>query len=289
MQKTILITGTSTGLGQSLSIKLAKAGYKVYATMRDLGKKSKLQDEATRAGVSLEIKSLDVQQQSTIDRCVEEMVKQEGRIDILINNAGAGFVKTTEHATEKEIQWVFDLNFMGIVRCTKAVLPHMRAAKSGRIINISSVGGLVGQPFNELYCAAKFAVEGYTESLATYVQPSFNIKFTVVEPGGIKSEFMKNVLGQLEQTGGVRQDDYLPVFQKYVNAVQNRPPEEAARVYQTSDEVADAVIAGCVDSVNPPIRMRTSPWSNEFTELKTSADPTGKLLQQKMIKQFLTG
>jgi NAD(P)-dependent dehydrogenase (short-subunit alcohol dehydrogenase family) len=107
----------------------------------------------------------------------------EGKIDVLINNAGAGFVRTVEQATEEEIRWVTDVNYFGTVRCIKEVIPHMRSARSGHIINISSVGGLVGQPFNELYCASKFAVEGLTEAMATYMEPAFGIKFTVVEPG----------------------------------------------------------------------------------------------------------
>ncbi|MEJ7528191.1 SDR family NAD(P)-dependent oxidoreductase, partial [Staphylococcus lugdunensis] len=85
------------------------------------------------------------------------------------NNAGAGFVKTTELATDEEIMWQVNLNLMGVIRMTKAVLPTMRSQRDGRIINISSVGGLVGQPFNEIYCATKFGVEGYTESMASYV------------------------------------------------------------------------------------------------------------------------
>ncbi|POC77784.1 short-chain dehydrogenase/reductase, partial [Vibrio vulnificus] len=92
-------------------------------------------------------------------------------------------------------------NLMGVIRMTKAVLPYMRNQREGRIINISSVGGLVGQPFNEIYCATKFGVEGYTEAMASYVQPEFNIKFTLIEPGGIQSEFTNNVMAQLQSTG----------------------------------------------------------------------------------------
>jgi NAD(P)-dependent dehydrogenase (short-subunit alcohol dehydrogenase family) len=282
MKKIALITGTSTGLGISIAIQLAQKGFKVFATMRNMNKQSLLQEAVKNAGVSLEVKELDVQDMSSIEQCVAEIIQQEGHIDVLVNNAGAGFVRTTEQATEKEIQWVMDVNFMGVVRCTKAVIPHMRKAKSGHIINISSVGGLVGQPFNEIYCAAKFAVEGYTESMASYIQPSFNINFTTVEPGGISSEFATNALLQFQSAGGMKEDEYQPILEKYIGGAQSRSKD----VYQTSDQVAEIVIE-CIDNPTPPVRIRTSAWAEEFCDLKTQLDPTGKLLQKKVINTFL--
>ena len=157
MKKVIIVTGTSSGLGLSLAIKLAKEGHCVYATMRHLTKQTTLVDAAKAHAVSLHIKQLDVQDTASVKQCISEIIKEQGRIDCLINNAGMGFIKSTEQATEAEIQQIMDINFMGVVRCIKEVLPHMRKAKHGHIINISSVGGLVGQPLNEIYCASKFA------------------------------------------------------------------------------------------------------------------------------------
>ncbi len=285
MNKIALVTGTSSGLGLNLSVLLAKQGFKTFATMRNLEKKSKILDIAVKSGVELETKQLDVQNTSSIEQCVEEIISQEGHIDVLVNNAGAGFVRTTEQATESEIQWVIDVNLMGVIRCTKAVLPHMRSRRSGHIVNIASVGGLVGQPFNEIYCAAKFAVEGYTESMASYVQPNFNIKFTVVEPGGIKSEFANNVLNQFQNSGGMLDDEYKPILEKYIAGSQNR--SDSGDIYQTSEEVAQVVL-NCIQSENPPIRLRTSQWGEKFCRLKTELDPTGHNLQQQVIQQFLT-
>lgn len=272
MSKVILITGTSTGLGVSIAIQAARAGHKVYATMRNLTKRDALDTATKEAGVSLEVLELDVQKTDTITKAVATILGREGRIDTLINNAGAGFVRTTERASEEDINWVMDVNFTGVVRCTKAVLPHMRKQRSGHVITISSVGGLVGQPFNEIYCAAKFAVEGYTEGLACYVTPSFGINFTTVEPGGIASEFASNVLKQVEQTGGMWEDEYLPILQKYIGGSQNR--QAGSDIYQTADEVA-AVVMDCVQSDAPPIRTRTSKWGEDFCDLKTAADPDG--------------
>lgn len=146
--------------------------------MRHLEKQDALIQLSQQDGIDLEVKQLDVTNLDHINQVVTDIINTEGRIDILINNAGAGFVKTTELASDDEIMWQLNLNLMGVIRMTKAVLPYMRNQRDGRIINISSVGGLVGQPFNEIYCATKFGVEGYTEAMASYVQPEFNIKFT---------------------------------------------------------------------------------------------------------------
>lgn len=282
MSKVALVTGMSTGLGLSMVLALAKQGFHVYASMRNLDKQAALVSQVTPS-MQVTIKQLDVQSSESVKLCVEEIIAAEGKIDVLINNAGAGFVRSTEQASEADIQWVMDVNFMGVVRCTKAVLPFMREARSGHVINISSVGGLVGQPFNEIYCAAKFAVEGYTESLASYVQPSFNINFSLVEPGGIKSEFANNVLEQVAQSGGMLDDEYLPILQKYIGGAQSR---NDTGVYQTCEEVS-AVVLECINAEKPPIRVRTSAWSEAFCQLKTQADPDGQKLQQLVVDTFL--
>ncbi|WP_298259114.1 SDR family oxidoreductase [uncultured Litoreibacter sp.] len=284
MSKVILITGTSTGLGVSIAVQAAQAGHEVYATMRNLDKRATLDAAADAAGVTLNVLPLDVQDSATINAAVEEVIAKSGRIDVLINNAGAGFVRSTEQATEEDIQWVMDVNYMGVVRCTKAVMPHMRKQRSGHVLTVSSVGGLVGQPFNEIYCGAKFGVEGYMESMASYITPSFGIHFCVVEPGGIQSEFAASVLKQVEQSGGMLDDEYLPILQKYIGGAQSRQNEG---IYQTSDEVA-AVVMECVNSDTPPIRKRTSDWAEAFCGLKTDLDPDGQKLQAQVVKQFLS-
>ncbi len=284
MPKVILITGTSTGLGVQIAVQAAHAGHTVYATMRNLAKRGILDAAASDAGVNFNVLELDVQDSASVNAAVDQIIANEGRIDKLINNAGAGFIRTTEQASEEEVAWVMDVNFMGVVRCTKAVMPHMRAARSGHVITISSVGGLVGQPFNEIYCAAKFAVEGYTEALASYVTPNFGIHFSTVEPGGIQSEFATNVLKHVEATGGMLEDEYLPILQKYIGGAQARM--DGSDNYQTSEQVA-SVVLGVIEASDPPIRVRTSNWGEAFTRLKTEADPDGKKQQAAVIEQFL--
>ncbi len=284
--KTVLITGASTGLGSSLALLLAERGHRVWATMRDLAKQGPLVDAATQKRLAITVRQLDVESAASVTQCVEGMIAAEKRIDVLVNNAGAGFIRTTEQATEDEIRWVMDVNFMGVVRGTKAVMPHMRAAGSGHIVNISSVGGLVGQPFNEIYCAAKFAVEGYTEAMASYVEEGFGIRFSVVEPGGISSDFVKNVQAKVAATGGLLQDSYLPLLQRYLSRGRDRAAADREGVFQTPDEVA-RVVADCIESASPPLRLRTSQWAEDFCRFKTAADPTGKLQQAAVVSRLL--
>lgn len=286
MKKVIVVTGTSSGLGQSLVIKLAQEGHCVYATMRNVAKQMSLVKAAKDANVVLHIKPLDVQHTESVEQCVAEIIKEQGRIDCLINNAGMGFIKSTEQATEKEIADIMDTNFMGVVRCVKAVLPYMRKARQGHIINVSSVGGLVGQPLNEVYCASKFAIEGYTESMATYIQPTFNIKFTLIEPGGISSEFANNIFAQYQNNSSDDVDEYAPILELYMHGARIRAKDSLSAVYQVPAEVADCII-DVVNSKNPPLRIRSSDWANEFCELKTQADPDGTRLVKKIQEMFL--
>ena len=283
MSKITLITGTSTGLGIAIAVQAAQAGHTVYATMRDTAKRDLLDAAAAEAGVAIEVLQLDVQDAGSVGRAVQTVIERHGRIDVLINNAGMGYVRSLEQADEADIQKILDINYMGVVRCTKAVMPHMRQARAGHVINISSVGGLVGQPFNEIYCGAKFAVEGLTESMASYITPSFGIHFTAVEPGGIASEFANTVLTQITETGGMLKDEYLPILQKYVSGSQNR---RDTGIYQTADEVA-AVVLQVMQAQTPPLRIRTSDWSEAFTKLKTGLDPDGLKQQKMVVGQFL--
>ncbi len=285
-KKVAVVTGTSTGLGLHVAVMLAKQGFTTIATMRNLDKQDALLEEAAVQQVAIKVKQLDVQDSLSVERCFAEILSEEGAIDLLINNAGAGFVRTTEQATEADMEWVMDVNFKGVVRCIKAVLPHMRERRTGHIINITSVGGLVGQPFNEFYCAAKFAVEGYTEALASYVQPAFNVKFSMIEPGGIATEFVSNVMGKVQTTGGIPDDAYKPVLDLYMGGIRARAAMGETRSYQTPQEVA-AVVLDCVNRENPPLRMRTSAWAEKFTEFKTAADPDGGRQQAMVVSTFL--
>lgn len=288
MTRNLIVTGASTGLGLGVSVAAAKAGFKVHAAMRDLSKRAKLESAADAAGVAVEIIEMDVGDTASVDAAISGVIARDGGLQALVNNAGIGYVRTTEQADVADIAWVMNVNFMGVMRCTKAALPAMRAARSGRIINITSVGGLVGQPFNEIYCASKFAVEGYTEALASYAGPAFGIHFTAIEPGGIASDFAASALKHFAETGGMIEDDYAPLLRTYMEGARARAAQPGYTAFQTPGQVAEVVVK-CLLSDKPPVRLRTSAWAEDFCALKTAADPDGTKLQGKVVDMFLGG
>ncbi|MBK8580586.1 MAG: SDR family oxidoreductase [Flavobacteriales bacterium] len=285
MSKTVLITGCSSGLGLKTALLFAQKGHSVYATMRDIARQDGLMQEAKALNLELQVLMLDVTDAGSIAACVKQVQAEAGGIDVLVNNAGAGFAKTTEQTTDAEIVWINEVNHLSVVRCTKAVLPGMRRQGSGRIINVSSVGGLVGQPFNELYCAAKFAVEGFTEAMASYITPTFGIHFTAVEPGGISTPFTASALNRM---GEVLKDNdpYKPLFDRYLGGMRKRAEADKNQPYQTAEEVAK-VIVDVAEMQDPPVRIRTSEWAEELCRLKTQADPDGRKMRDEVVKRFL--
>jgi NAD(P)-dependent dehydrogenase (short-subunit alcohol dehydrogenase family) len=182
----VLVTGSSTGLGLEIALHLAECGYRVYASMRDLTKKSELLDAAAARGVSVEVVQLDVTDPASIDRVIESMVAATGTIFGLVNNAGIGLRGCLEDLTAAEIRQVFETNVLGTMLVTQRVLPHMRRARRGRIVTISSVGGRISTFGLSSYCASKFALEGFGEALALEVAP-FGLQAIVIEPGIIKT------------------------------------------------------------------------------------------------------
>ena len=174
----IFITGISSGFGLETARLLSQEGHIVYGTVRrevsPLPKVSYLR--------------LDVRDQAAVEEAVEQIVAREGRIDVLVNNAGMGIGGPLEFAAEEEVREQMDANFMGLVHCVKAVLPHMRRQGSGKIIALSSIGGLMGLPFQGFYSASKFAIEGYCEALRMEVR-QFGITVTVVRPGDFATGF----------------------------------------------------------------------------------------------------
>ncbi len=199
MKSVALVTGTSSGIGLFTAVQLAQAGFSVVATMRNPAKAEALKAEAVAAGVELDVRALDVQDAASITACVNGVLGDYGRIDLLVNNAGSGFLATFEETSFEQLTQVMDVNFYGVWRVTEAVFPHMRRAGSGRIVTNTSIGGLIGQPFNDAYCAAKFAVEGFMESLAP-VASRLGIHVSIVEPGPVNTEFVATVREKLVQT-----------------------------------------------------------------------------------------
>jgi NAD(P)-dependent dehydrogenase (short-subunit alcohol dehydrogenase family) len=262
MSPVALITGTSSGIGLASAVAAARHGFTTVATMRDTSKDGALRAAAEAAGVDLDVRQLDVVDQASITACIDAVVADHGALDILVNNAGRGFVGTIEQVSMAEMRDVMEVNFFGVVATTKAALPHLRAS-TGRVITVTSVGGVVGQPFNEAYCAAKFAVEGFMESLAP-VAATVGVLVSVVEPGPVATEFVNNVGVDVAkifaETG-----EYEPAMQAYMRHIMAEfaNPEAA----QTGDDVAEVVLTSMVTD-SPAFRRQTSPWARTFTGYK---------------------
>jgi NAD(P)-dependent dehydrogenase (short-subunit alcohol dehydrogenase family) len=180
-----LVTGASSGIGKSTAERLAKAGYKVYGTSRKGGQSSQN---------AFEMLALDVTSDASVESAIKELILREGRIDLLVNNAGFSVAPAgAEESSIKQAQSIFDTNFYGIVRMTRAVVPFMRAQGRGRILNISSVLGFLPAPYMALYAATKHAVEGYSESLDHELR-GMGIRVSTIQPAYTKTAFDTNTL-----------------------------------------------------------------------------------------------
>ena len=257
-----LITGTNSGIGLATSVELAKAGHTVVATMRNLGKADALQAAAAEAGVEIELAALDVTDGAAIVQVVADVIAKHGSIDVLVNNAGATYVGTLEQIGDDDLARTMDVNFTGVARLSREVLPHMRAQGSGRIVSVTSVGGVVGQPFNDAYCAAKFAVEGLMQSLHP-IAAAHGIKVSVVEPGAVSSDFVANAGDSVAERTSVV-DAYTPQLQNYVERTSG-----AFADAQTPQDVAE-VIAAVVAADEPAFRYQTGERSTMFAGMSLS-------------------
>ena len=188
----ILITGCSSGLGMHSALAFAKSGNKVYATMRDLGKSEQLASLAKKEGVNIELLKLDVVDNQSIMETIGTITTLEGRIDVLINNAGSVSYGPIESYSDEEMLASFDTNVIGALRVTRAALPLMRKQRSGKIVNISSISGVVTWPFLGMYSATKHALEAASNALYYELSP-FGIDVVLVEPGNFQTDFFKNV------------------------------------------------------------------------------------------------
>lgn len=261
--RTVLITGTSSGIGLATAIASARAGWTTIATMRNLTRSDALRSAAAEAGVELDFRELDVTDQLAIDREIAYCADRYGRLDAIVNNAGSATVGTLELLTVDDFRSAMEVNYFGVVALTRAAIPHLRAS-GGRLITISSIGGAVGQPFNEAYCAAKFAVEGFMESLQP-VAKTMGVGVHIIEPGAVSSDFVANAgvdPAAMIANAGV----YGPAISAYISRT---TAQFSGNNAQTPDEVAQTVLASLQDS-NPAFRIQTSESAREFVATKLS-------------------
>lgn len=210
-KKVILITGASSGIGKSTAKQLLSEGHIVYGTARRVDKMADLKD------VGVNVIKMDVTDDSTLIEGVNQIIKEHGRIDVLINNAGYGFFGSLEDVPISEAKRQFEVNVFGLGRITQIVLPYMRKQKSGKIINVSSTGGKITTPFGGWYQSSKFAVEGLSDTLRKDVK-RFGIDVVVIEPGAIESEWASIAMDHLLN---ISSEPYLDAAKKVSKGVED--------------------------------------------------------------------
>jgi NAD(P)-dependent dehydrogenase (short-subunit alcohol dehydrogenase family) len=244
MKKIVLITGGSSGIGKSVGIFLAQKGFVVYGTSR---RPEKYKDHP------FNLVALDVNNTDTIKKAVSSIISNEGRLDILINNAGMGITGSIEDTPTDEMQKVFNTNFFGAIDVIKAVLPQMREQKEGLIINVTSIAGYMGLPFRGIYSATKGALELTTESLSMELKP-FGIKVTNVAPG----DFATNIASARYHTPVFDTSPYKKVYQNNLNLMD-------ADVSSGDDPIAMAkAIYKIINTNNPKIHYKVGAFMQIF-------------------------
>jgi NADP-dependent 3-hydroxy acid dehydrogenase YdfG len=273
------ITGASTGFGRLLAEEVLKAGGKVIATARNLDKVKDLEVQYPQTAKAL---ALDVTDAGQVDSTVTQAFAQFGQVDVLVNNAGYGVAGAIEEVSEAEFTPMFETNLFGLLRVTRAFLPHLRKQRSGHILNLSSIGGVVAGPGGGFYNATKFAVEGISEALAGEVGP-LGIRVTIIEPGPFRTDFLGRS-GVVAKTRIADYDGTAGNMRKYFAENDGKQKGDPLRAVHAMMQV--------VESPNPPLRLllgasalqrlrsKLANWEKEITaweQVTVSADfPEGE-------------
>jgi NAD(P)-dependent dehydrogenase (short-subunit alcohol dehydrogenase family) len=262
--KTIVITGASSGIGKATAQLFANKGWQVAATMR----KPENENELTNVE-NITLYQLDVTDQASIDSAAAKILNDYERVDVVLNNAGYGLIGIFEAASPEQIRRQFNTNVFGLMEVTRAFLPHFRANKAGLFINVSSIGGLITYPVTSLYHSTKWAVEGFSESLA-YEMGELGIGVKIIEPGGVSTDFSGRSLDI-----AIPQDneDYAPLVQKFTEAMSNRGASAS-----TAEDIANGIYEAATDGKK---QMRYL--------LGSDAQATYKMRQQVGDDAFMAG
>jgi NAD(P)-dependent dehydrogenase (short-subunit alcohol dehydrogenase family) len=271
MKKTVLITGASSGFGLCSARRFSEAGWNVAATMRDVSAGREL---ATLNDVL--VSRLDVQDQTSIQTAIDAAIERFGAIDTLVNNAGFSLYGVFESLSREKIREQFDVNVFGVMEVTRAVLPHFRQRQSGTLINISSGAGVFGLPMISAYNASKFALEGFSESLA-FELASQNIRVKLIEPGGVlDTRFSQRVAAEASLTE--TPEDYAAfvagaerVFAS-IRATRNATSEQVAEVIlQAASDGSDRLRYVATQDIEPLVRARRQTSEEDFMALMRSS------------------
>ena len=242
MSKVWFITGCSTGFGRELAKEVLASGYKAAVASRNTDDVKDIVADYPETAIPVK---LDVTKPEEIKAAIEQITQKFGAIDVLVNNAGIGYFGAIEESEEDEIRRMFEINFFGLANVTKAVLPIMRKQRSGHILNIASIGGLVGFPAVGFYNATKFAVDGFSEALSKETAP-LGIKVTVIAPSGFRTDWA----GRSANNSKIVIDDYKETAETNKNNIRGysgKQPGDPVRA-------AKAMVA-VVESANPPLRL----------------------------------
>ena len=245
MKKVILVTGASSGIGKSIATYLSEKGYQVYGTSRNPENYSE---------TSFSLLSLDVRNRASIDHAVQTVLAKEGRIDVLINNAGVGITGPLEEIPTAEIRNNFETNVFGPIEVMKAVLPTMRNQKKGLIINITSIAGYMGLPYRSIYSSSKGALELITEALRMEIKP-FGVVLTNVAPG----DFATDIASRRFHSEIIPNSDYADVYQKQLDTMNAHVNQGLA-----PDKMAQEILK-IIETPNPKVHYKVASFLQKFS------------------------
>lgn len=272
----VLITGTSSGFGLAIAVELARRGWDVVATMRDLTKRGELDRALKTAGVarSVLIQQLDVTDIRSIDRAVAALGLPGRTLDAVVHNAGVAAGGAFEDLDDANIRRIMEVNFFGVLALTKRLLPAFRAQRRGRIVIISSESAFAGQPANSPYCASKWAIEGWAESLAYEVE-HFNIDIVLVEPGPYRTRIWESSPRVLP-----KESPYFPLLRHLEAAVETQ-------IRKTARDPAEVgrVVAKALETPRPRFRYAVGPTAR-FNHFARGKLPSTVI--RKIIRRFLS-
>lgn len=241
-EKVWMISGCSTGFGRSLAIQVLQKGYKAVLTARNVSDLDDILNEFPQTSVGI---TLDLEKNESISNAAKNAIHAFGQIDVLVNNAGIGYFSSIEEAEDDAVRKMFEVNFFGLCTLTNFILPQMRKQKSGHILNVSSIGGLVGFPAVGFYNATKFAVCGYSESLAKETA-HLGIKVTIVCPSGFRTDWA----GRSALETPIAIEDYLPSAGANRDAIRSRSGKQPG-----DPEKAATAIIQAYETANPPLYL----------------------------------
>lgn len=247
MTKIVLVTGASSGIGRAISSVLAAEGYTVYGASRSA-------ISGTTFNRVIQI-PLDVTDEQSVQKAIQFIIEKENRIDVVINNAGLGMIGAVENTTDAEVRKIFDTNVNGVLNICRHVLPIMRKQRSGHIINVTSIAGLMGLPFRGIYSASKHAVEGFSESLSQEVR-TFGIKVIVIEPGDFKTNINQNRLNASKSEGA---------YHSFESKVLEQINHEVS--FAPDPEIIGVVIKKILKKKKPRLRYKVATPFQKFSVL----------------------